>query len=168
MSSLRRRSATALGGIAVACLLLAAVLYANPSDRRQGSSALEAAKTAAPRQERVRCPTALEAGPRAPEEIIRAIRRDVPRTFDFGPNGPRKLTPENTLVRAVGSLVGYRRSSRYYSDLAERLCGTEVALRSWLVVLYFPTSQSAARAEVFEFYAKTRSGWKVWYADTAG
>lgn len=78
-------------------------------------------------------------------------------------DGPLKLSAENTLVLRLQALVGDSRSSTYYRRLAERVCGKLVTLRSWLAVVYFPTSQSSVYAERYAFFAKTRSGWRIWY-----
>lgn len=161
----RRSLLACLAAASVTVLVLAAVLYAprrspetvSAQPRVEGKPTTLGGPVAS-------CPRALEPGPRAPEEVLRALRRAVPRTWHYTTmDGPLKLSAENTLVLRLQALVGDSRSSTYYRKLAERACGKLVALRSWLAVVYFPTSQSSVYAERFAFFAKTRSGWRIWY-----
>lgn len=165
----RRRHSllVSLAATALALLVVAGILYARPSSLEPGSDRKrqdgEPARSAQSRG-RVVCPRALEPGPRAPEEVLRALRRAVPRTWHYTtPDGPLKLSAENTLVLRLQALVGDSRSSTYYTKLAERTCGSTTTLRSWVAVVYFPTSQSSVYAERFAFFAKTRNGWTIWY-----
>jgi hypothetical protein len=68
----------------------------------------------------------------------------------------------------VGGLLdlgdGLTSSSGLYrslSRIAARLCGQAVAGNTWVAVIAFPESEIAA--DSFLFYARTRTGWHVWY-----
>ncbi|MEJ7787850.1 MAG: hypothetical protein WKF96_23865 [Solirubrobacteraceae bacterium] len=79
---------------------------------------------------------------------MRALREAVPRTWHYTTmDGPLKLSDENTLVldlRSLGSdSPNARGFSSRYGKLARRECGSTVTQRSWLAVVYFPTSQAA-------------------------
>lgn len=116
------------------------------------------------------CPHALDPGDRAPEGVVRALRAAVPTTWHYTtPDGPLKLSAKNTTVldlRSLGSdLPNVPRISSYYGKLAQRKCGIDVAYKTWVAVVYFPQSQAANYAQAFAFFARTRSGWKLWYHD---
>jgi hypothetical protein len=102
--------------------------------------------------------------------VLRALREAVPRTWHYTTmDGPLKLSAQNTLVldlRSLGSdSPNARGFSSRYGKLARRECGSTVTRRSWLTVVYFPTSQAADLAERFAFFARTSEGWKLWYHD---
>lgn len=116
------------------------------------------------------CPRALDPGPRAPEGVLRALRQAVPRTWHYTTmDGPLKLSAENTLVLDLRSLGSDSPNARGFSSrcgkLARRECGSTVTQRSWLALVYFPTSQAADLAERFALFARTAEGWKLWYHD---
>jgi hypothetical protein len=154
----------------LALAVLAAVLYVQPSSD-DTSPAKPKASTSQPQvRAAASCPRALDPGPRAPEGVLRALRAAVPHTWHYTtPDGPLKLSVENTVVRGLLSLAGdspkLQRSSSYYGRLARRKCGDMVTLRTWVAEVYFPTSQAANYADAFAFFARTRTGWKLWYHD---
>ena len=84
-------------------------------------------------------------------------------------DGPLKLSAENTLVLDLRSLGSDSPNARGFSSrcgkLARRECGSTVTQRSWLALVYFPTSQAADLAERFALFARTAEGWKLWYHD---
>jgi hypothetical protein len=167
-----RRSLLACVAVAtLAVLVLVAVLDASPSSPDKSSPKPKGSAAQPTVEPASSCPRALDPGPRAPEGVLRALRAAVPRTWHYGRADRKrlKLSAENTLVRDLQSLGGDSRHlprfSSYYGKLARRKCGDTVALRTWVAVVYFPTSQAADYAERFAFFARTRTGWKLWYHD---
>lgn len=163
-----RRSRLAWLTVGVAVLALTTVLFAQAGAPDGGSATSESATLQ--RDTRVSCPRALDPGPRAPEGVLRALRAAVPRTWHYTtPDGPLKLSVANTVVLDLHSLSWdsphLKRFSSYYGKLAQHKCGGAVTRRTWVAVVYFPTSQSANYAQAFAFFARTRTGWKLWYHD---
>ena len=116
----------------------------------------------------------LDPGSRAPEEVIQALRKQVPRLFDIVAYGRRaKLTPANTDVldiRPLGNthsnLPGIRTlrsTTAHYAKIAERLCGREIVSATWVAILYFEDAPAAPFAYHYAFLSRTASGWKLWY-----
>lgn len=165
----RRSLLACLAAAILAAVLLAAALYA-PASSPDSSAAKVTTSTSQPQTTAAAasCPRSLEPDPRAPERVLRALRSAVPRTWHYTtPDGPLKLSVRNTLVQDLQSLAGdsqnLPRFSSYYGKLARRMCGDMVARRTWVAVVHFPDSQAATYAEKFAFFARTRTGWKLWY-----
>ena len=170
MLSSRRWLLVSSAAAILAVATLAAVLYVQPSSHDMSSPKSKRSTSQAQARAAASCPRALDPGPRAPEAVLRALRAAVPRTWHYTTaDGPLKLSVENTVVLGLLSLgpdsPKLQRSSSYYGKLARRKCGDMVTLRTWVAVVYFPTSQAANYAEAFAFFARTRAGWKLWYHD---
>lgn len=115
------------------------------------------------------CPSTTTApGPYGPESLLRAIRRDVPRTFKLtNEQGPIRLTPK--IYRIVATLSLLPTSPRiggaatHYHTVALKKCGTKVADNSWAVMLHFPTAQTVFDARGVALFAHTTKGWRIWF-----
>jgi hypothetical protein len=170
MLSSRRSLLVCLAAATLAVTVLAAVLYMQPGSRNTSSATSNGSTPQPQARAAASCPRALDPGPRAPEGVMRALRAAVPRTWHYTtPEGPLKLSVENTDVFGLLSLGSdspkLQRFSSYYGNLARRKCGDMVTRRTWVAIVYFPTSQAANYAEGFAFFARTRAGWKLWYHD---
>lgn len=105
------------------------------------------------------CPQALEPGPRAPEGVLAAVRRDVPGTYRGAEYRGYRVTGLAPLARGA-----FRpRGVDVYAGIAAQRCGRRVAERSWVVFLTFPRIRSASLSQGVAYFARTPRGWRLWY-----
>lgn len=113
------------------------------------------------------CPARTVApGSLAPESLLRAVRREVPKTFHFtNQSGMVHLTPRTYSVVTTMSLSSATPAAGAgpYRKLATKRCGASVANDSWVVLLWFSTVQTAFDEHGVIFFAATPSGWTPWY-----
>lgn len=79
----------------------------------------------------------------------------------FTVEGTLRLGDRYPLGRAA------RRLERRLHAVALRLCGQEVAGRSWAVLVHFPNASNAVGLQAV-YLARTRDGWRVWHARRLG
>lgn len=109
------------------------------------------------------CPVfALTSDPLAPEHVLSAARREIPRRF--GPitnqGGTFPLTPGRYVVTRVQHLQSMPERATFRSD-SVRACGRN-AERSWVVTIQIPISQTVPHSRGALIVAPTRDGWRVW------
>jgi hypothetical protein len=142
--------------VAIAVLALTAIIAAV-----SGASASRSASGAA-------CPRVTrDSGyqPDAVAEILRALRREIPRVLSIhNMDGRVDLSrPENYSVDAAGSL-GYPQFRREIRTPAARRCGDRVADRTWFAWVSVPKAAAADFGTYWLYLVYTRRGWHVWYA----
>jgi hypothetical protein len=132
------------------------------ADRRQASadSRVDAvAPVSAPARDE-RCPEALQPGREAANAVVRAVPREIRRAFpDIDRRGYRVWAIFTLEREAFGP--GLRRSR--YIRVAARACGEATARQSWVAVLSFPRAAFAALVPAVAFFARTDTGWHIWY-----
>ncbi|HZU12158.1 MAG TPA: hypothetical protein VFB58_04900 [Chloroflexota bacterium] len=110
------------------------------------------------------CPSTLSPGTTAAAAVPAAIARDMPNLYNHAPGHT------NYKIVAMASLASGAQSDAInsfvavYRGIAMHRCGSTVAGRSWVVLLYFPHFKpSASMSEGVVYVARTLGGWHVWY-----
>jgi hypothetical protein len=125
-----------------------------PSTR---DSTIAAVSSQAPNE---RCPPSLPPGRAAAKGILRAVPREIRRAYHDIDRRDNQLYALFALdYREVAP--GLRRSR--YVQVAARACGRETANRSWVAILSFPRAPFASFVPAVTFFARTESGWRIWY-----
>jgi hypothetical protein len=118
---------------------------------------------------RAPCPSSVKALPsaRAPEGLVGAVRREVPRNYVItNQSGRVRLTPKHYLMDSILRLTPSfpeSKDARLYRGIAKKRCGTGVANRSWIVLVRFPEAQSIPASYGVMFFAETTRGWRMWW-----
>ncbi len=123
-----------------------------------------------------RCPTGvLDEGDHAPEGVVRALRRAIPRIYKVIAYGKvQGLNPSTTEIYVVQSLGSdgvdlpgvrtFKGASSYWGTLARRRCPA-IASRSWMALLSFSDAPAVSLSYRYAFLARTNSGWIIWDHD---
>ena len=120
------------------------------------------------------CPAALPTGRFASARLVPALRRAVPRLYSNltnqdGGEAWRGFVLAGTLALGDQYPPGTapRRLERRLHAVALRLCGHEVADRSWVAFVHLPNASNAAGLQAV-YLARTHDGWRAWHARRLG
>ena len=106
-----------------------------------------------------RCPQALDPTRLAPQRVVAALRRDVPKAY----RGPQYRGYQVTTLAALKRGLFAPAGVSVYRGIAVAQCGPTVADRSWVVFLFFPRAPGASLSQGIAFFARTAAGWTLWY-----
>lgn len=114
------------------------------------------------------CPKALVTTAYAPEGLLRAVRREVPRVYNNvqTQGGKLRLSAATYRIDALSSLqqtVPPLAGALAYRRLAAKRCGSNIAERSWVVIIDIPGAQTVRAARGVALFARTASRWVLWY-----
>ena len=105
------------------------------------------------------CPRALSPTRLAPQGVVAAVRRDVPKAYRGAQYRSYEVTTFAALERGLFAPAGVS----VYRGIAVAQCGADVADRSWVVFLFFPRAPGASLSQGVAFFARTAAGWTLWY-----